>query len=72
MLKASPGLVARAGVVPISMNQVSPGPMAKYMRDIALLLNAIVGSDDRDPALIEASPNTSEDYTDTFLVISRN
>lgn len=52
--KPTVGLVSRSLVVPISVSQDTPGPMARTVRDAALLLTAIAGSDPTDPATAEA------------------
>ena len=49
-LKPSIGLVSRTRVVPISHSQDTPGPMARSVRDAALMLSAMVGSDPEDAA----------------------
>jgi amidase len=61
-LKPTIGLVSRAGIVPISHNQDTAGPMARNVADIAALLTVIAGSDPRDPATAEASAHAT-DYT---------
>ena len=43
-LKPSVGLLSTQGVVPLSGSQDSPGPMARTVRDAALLLDALTGS----------------------------
>ncbi|MER8802267.1 amidase [Mesorhizobium sp. M0520] len=47
-LKTSLGLVSRRGVVPLCPTHDSVGPMARSVRDAALLLEAMLGSDERD------------------------
>ena len=59
--KPTVGLVSRTYVVPISHSQDTPGPMARTVRDAALVLNAIAGSDPADPATAEADAHR-EDY----------
>lgn len=49
-VKPTVGLVSRSGVLPVSWTQDSPGPIARSVKDAALLLNAIVGYDPNDPA----------------------
>ena len=49
-LKPTLGLVSRTGVVPISHSQDTPGPMARSVKDAAILFGAMVGSDPADPA----------------------
>ncbi len=51
-IKPTVGLVSRAGVVPISHTQDTPGPHARTVADVAVVLGAIqsIGFDGRDPA----------------------
>ena len=49
-LKPTVGLVSRAGMIPISFSQDSPGPMARSVTDAAIMLSAIAGFDDEDPS----------------------
>ena len=49
-LKPTLGLVSRTYVVPISHSQDTPGPMARSVRDTAILFSAMVGSDPADAA----------------------
>lgn len=52
--KPSIGLVSRTHVVPISHSQDTAGPMTRTVRDAALVLAALVGTDAADPATAEA------------------
>jgi amidase len=52
--KPTVGLVSRTHVVPISHSQDTPGPMTLTVRDAALVMNAIAGTDPADPATAEA------------------
>ena len=56
------GLVSRNGIIPISISQDTAGPMARSVADAALLLNALAGVDDNDPAGHAAAGNIPEDY----------
>ena len=49
-LKPTVGLVSRTGIIPISATQDTAGSMARTVRDAALLLAAMVGSDPADRA----------------------
>jgi amidase len=59
--KPTVGLVSRTHVVPISHSQDTPGPMTRNVRDAALVMNALAGSDPADPATAEADARR-EDY----------
>lgn len=52
--KPTVGLVSRTRVVPISRSQDTAGPMTLTVRDAAMLLTAMAGSDPADPATVEA------------------
>ncbi len=49
-LKPSIGLVSRTHVVPISHSQDTPGPMARSVRDVAVMASAMIGADPADAA----------------------
>jgi amidase len=53
-LKPTLGLVSRTHVIPISHSQDTPGPMARSVEDVAILLTAMAGSDPHDPATAPA------------------
>jgi amidase len=61
-IKPTLGLVSRTGIVPLSHNQDTAGPLARSVADAATLLGAIAGSDPRDPATAEADKHAT-DYT---------
>lgn len=60
-LKPSVGLLDRSGIIPASQRQDTPGPMARSVFDVALMLNAMSGSDPQDPASVGAPQGI--DYT---------
>ena len=61
-LKPTVGLTSRAGVIPISHSQDTVGPMARTVRDTAILLGALVGPDPRDPATTQRAGELHVDY----------
>ncbi|MBZ5665418.1 MAG: amidase [Acidobacteriia bacterium] len=62
-LKPTVGLVSRSGIVPISHSQDTAGPMARSVRDVAILLGAMAGADPEDSATADSSGKVSPDYT---------
>ncbi len=48
-IKPTLGLVSRSGIVPIAHSQDTAGPMARSVRDAAILLGAMTGVDPDDP-----------------------
>jgi amidase len=65
-IKPTIGLVSRSGIIPIAHSQDTAGPMARSVRDAAILLTAIAGVDARDPATSPASSRAARDYTITL------
>ena len=51
--KPSVGMVSRTGVVPLVPSQDSPGPIARSVEDIALMLSVIAGADCTDTVSLE-------------------
>jgi len=62
-LKPTVGLVSRSGIVPISHSQDTAGPMARTVRDVAILLGAMAGADAEDAATADSRDKLSPDYT---------
>ncbi len=60
-LKPTIGLLSRGGIVPISSTLDTPGPMAKFVVDNAILLSAMRGTDQNDPASRDF-PESNKDY----------
>ena len=53
-IKPTLGLVSRSGIIPIAHSQDTAGPMARSVRDAAILLTAMTGVDSADPATADA------------------
>jgi amidase len=61
-LKPTVGLLSRSGIIPISSTQDTAGPMARTVRDAALLLAALAGPDAADPAKLPIPAGAPTDY----------
>ncbi len=59
-LKPTVGLVSRTGIVPISHNQDTAGPMTRTVMDAAALLTAMAGGDPADAATAEADAHKTD------------
>ncbi len=64
-IKPTVGRVSRYGVIPITADQDTPGPMAKTVTDVAILLGALEGAapDPNDAATSRCTPPEGRDYT---------
>ena len=62
-IKPTLGLVSRAGIIPIAHSQDTAGPMARTVRDAAILMGALAGVDPRDSATAESAGKRQSDYT---------
>lgn len=62
-LKPTVGLVSRSGIIPISHSQDTAGPMARTVRDAAILLSVLAGGDSEDSATSDCASHQQVDYT---------
>jgi amidase len=54
-LRGTHGLSSRSGIVPLSSTQDIGGPLARSITDLAIMLDATVGADPRDPITKEGA-----------------
>jgi amidase len=62
-IKPTVGLVSRSLIVPIAEAQDTAGPMARTVRDAAMVLGALTGVDPDDPRTAESRGHAETDYT---------
>jgi amidase len=62
-IKPTLGLISRAGIIPIAHSQDTSGPMARTVRDAAILLGILTGADERDPVTVSSRTKGHADYT---------
>ncbi len=64
-IKPTLGRVSRHGIIPLTADQDTAGPMARSVTDAAILLGAIEGPspDPNDPATTACTPPPNRDYT---------
>ncbi len=64
-IKPTVGRISRYGVIPITADQDTAGPMAKFVTDAAILFGVLEGNnpDANDPATKLCTPPPNHDYT---------
>lgn len=64
-LKPTVGRISRYGVIPITADQDTPGPMGKWVSDVAIMFGALEGAspDPKDSATQACTPPPRRDYT---------
>ena len=61
-IRTTRGLTSRAGVMPLNTYNDAVGPMGKSVRDVALALDLVTGSDPEDPVTAEAGSHISGSF----------
>ena len=64
-IRPTTGRISRYGVIPITADQDTAGPMARTVTDAAILLGALESAapDPNDPATSRCTPPAGRDYT---------
>ncbi len=62
-IKPSVGLWSRDGIIPIAASQDTGGPMARTVKDAAILLGTLTGYDPKDPQTATSIGLAKTDYT---------
>jgi amidase len=62
-IKPTVGLVSRSGIIPISTTQDTAGPMARTVKDAAILLGVLGGIDPADAITKESDGKSFADYS---------
>lgn len=62
-IKPTVGLWSRSGIIPISKTQDTAGPMARTVKDAAILLGALAGVDTADTYTLAGKDKAHADYT---------
>jgi len=61
-IRVTRGLTSRAGVIPLNTYNDSVGPMARSVRDVALALDLVTGSDPEDAVTVDAAQHISGSF----------
>jgi amidase len=65
-IRATRGLLSRAGVMPLNTYNDAVGPMAKSVRDVALALDLVAGPDPEDPVTADAARHIAGSFAAGF------
>ena len=68
-IKPTVGLISRSGIIPFTYSQDTAGPFARTVTDAAILLDALTGFDEADPATYKCKYIPQQKYTE-FLELS--
>lgn len=66
-LKPTVGLLSRTGIIPLSSTFDTPGPMTKNVTDNAIVLSAMLGKDEADPASVKMANNYQQSVVNPSL-----
>jgi amidase len=67
-IKPTLGLVSRSGIIPIAHSQDTAGPMARTVKDAAILLSAIIGVDMNDASTLIIPQDFNSDFISSLDV----
>jgi amidase len=62
-IKPTVGLLSRSGIIPISATQDTAGPLARTVKDAAILLGVLAGADASDSVTANSNGKVQPDYT---------
>jgi len=61
-LRPSLGLVSRSGIIPLYSSHDTPGPMARTVEDVSIIMDVIAGEDKKDPVTHHSKDRIPESY----------
>jgi amidase len=65
-IRTTRGLTSRAGVMPLNTYQDAVGPIAKSIRELASVLDQVIGPDAEDEATADAASHVGGSFTDAL------
>src|SRR6185369_13674619 len=69
-IRTTRGLTSRAGVMPLNPYNDAVGPMAKSVREVALVLDQVAGADPEDAATGDAARHVSGSFAASLSAAS--